>query len=39
MSQASTVLAGQDYFIGNASVVRLSARQWVALTQEGIVDV
>ena len=39
MSQESTPLTGQDYFMGNYSVVKLSARQWVALKREGIKDV
>ena len=37
MSQGSTSFAlGQDYFMGNYSVVKLSARQWVSINCEGI---
>ena len=40
MPQASTSFnSGQDYFMGNHSVVKLSAGQWVAIKREGIVNV
>ena len=39
MSQASRTLTGQDYFLGTTSVVRLAAKQYVALKGEGIVNV
>ena len=39
MSQASTPLVGQSYFMGNHSVGKLSAGQWVALKREGMEDV
>ena len=40
MSQASTpFVSGQGYFMGNLSVVKLSAGQWIALKREGILNV
>ena len=39
MSQASTTLTGQDYFLGSTSVVRLANKQYFALKREGIVNV
>ena len=40
MSQASTPFAtGQDYFMGNLSVVKLSGGQWIALKRECILNV
>ena len=39
MSQASTPLTVQCYFMGNSSVVRLSFVQWVTLKREGIENV
>ena len=39
MSQASSPLTGQGYFMGNSSVVQLSSKQWVALKREGIENV
>ena len=40
MSQVSTSFSlCQDYFMGNNSVVKLSAGQWVYIKQEGIVNV
>ena len=39
MSQASTTLTGQDYFLGNSSVVRLAAKEYVVLKGEGILNV
>ena len=39
MSQASTLLTGQGYFIGNSSVVPLRSGQWVALKREGIQNI
>ena len=39
MSQASTPLTGQGYFMGNSSVIRLSSGQWVAVKREGIKNI
>ena len=40
MSQASTPFAnGRDYFLGNASVVKLRGGQWISVNTEGIVNV
>ena len=40
MSQALTPFtSGQDYFMGNYNVVKLSAGQWVSIKREGVVDV
>ena len=39
MSQASTMLTGQDYFLGNPGVVWLAAKLYVVLKGEGIVNV
>ena len=39
MAQASKPLTGQNYLMGQPSVVRLSIIQWSALKAEGIVDV
>ena len=40
MSQASTPFAnGHDYFLGNTSVVKLSAGQWISVNTEGIMNV
>ena len=39
MSQASTTLTGQDYFLGNTSVVQLANKQFVVLKGEEIINV
>ena len=39
MSQASTALTSQDYFLSNTSMVQLAVKQYVALKGKEIVNV